>query len=78
MSKGKRIQVYEVDSGRGTYWEAWPTVEGIWDCDTIPHGIIESPFPRSVDMVVADRIMRMCRAGYMVTVTTQEAVHLND
>ena len=56
----KPIQVYEVDSDRGTYWESNPYVPEIWES-----GIVEEdPWPT---------IKALSEAGYEVHVKSQAA-----
>jgi len=58
--KTKPIQVYEVDSDRGTYWESNPFVPEIWES-----GIVEEdPWPA---------IKALSEAGYEVHVKSHAA-----
>ena len=59
-TKTKPIQVYEVDSDRGTYWESNPFVPEIWES-----GIVEEdPWPA---------IKALSEAGYEVHVKSHAA-----
>lgn len=67
----KQVTVYEVDSDRGTYWESDPFVPEIWDSKAFSLGVVEDG-PHA-DAIVASAVMKMARAGYEVTIKSQES-----